>query len=417
MLLSGCSYKSLYSPSTRDKKPVKYEHIGVYLLDNEILVENNIDEGTFFGAGYVSQQCVVPGELGVIYTIACLPVAAAIGAKKGDIESSRLKDLKKEHGSVSANLDISDMQQNLQKTVLSYVQKNMPVASCVNNEDVHFNSDGTRNYSHLFVKGIDTVVEYKIVKITLDEVGLEDVPVHITFKVNSRLIKTKDNSVVDEYNMSVRSGVQKYKEWVRNDFALLRTELYEMLSRVVTDTIDEYFLLYYPTFPDDIIKVKREAPYYVLAPYYPKPELVFGGFGATVAGRPSNTFRQIDEQRPLMKWEPFPWDYDAIKKKRFRNISYDLKIYEYPGILVYKREGLKKSEHLLEEDLKKGTRYLWTVRARFELDKKVRVTEWSGLYRHALPPWAYDDPINKWWALRNPLYKKADYYPFKIRKE
>jgi hypothetical protein len=48
-----------------------------------------------------------------------------------------------------------------------------------------------------------------------------------------------------------------------------------------------------------------------------------------------------------------------------------------PAGIVYRRDGLASPTHTLETALSPGTRYFWTVRARFELDGRERVTEWG----------------------------------------
>jgi hypothetical protein len=67
---------------------------------------------------------------------------------------------------------------------------------------------------------------------------------------------------------------------------------------------------------------------------------------------------------------------------RVTNIRYDLRIAREedsaPAEVVYRREGLPAPEHRLEQSLASATRYFWTVRARFELDGRTQLTEWSG---------------------------------------
>jgi hypothetical protein len=79
--------------------------------------------------------------------------------------------------------------------------------------------------------------------------------------------------------------------------------------------------------------------------------------------------------------------------ERVKNVRYDLVILELRddarSIVAYRRVGLPNNEHRLEVPLKYDTRYAWTVRARFDLDGRQRVTEWSfspfGKYLFATP--------------------------------
>ena len=415
VLMSGCSYKANYSPVTREKPPHKSTKVGVYVLNSTIAIENNVDVGALDGMGYAMSQCAVGGnEIGALVTIVCLPFAAVAGAGLGIQEGTQLKNIKKEKGTVSANLDSRYIKQQVDNKILAYVQENLPESNIVKENEITVRNDGSIDYTGLYKSGIETVVEYSKVKIRLEEFRFEDTPIYLTLEANSRLIDTQDNRVLDEYRINVNSGVQKYVKWVENDFALLKTELEELLSRAVTDSIDEYFLLYYPTFSENMIPMRREVPFYVLAPLYPLPKLQFGGFGERVMGRPNHYFRQVEEENPKFQWEAFPWEFDTVDKKRFDNITYDLKIYRYPGLLAHKRFGIVGNAYQLDNPLLKGERYQWTVRAHFELDGKSRVTEWSGLYNHFTPRWEQSD---HWLMRRNPLYKKADYYPFEIKEE
>jgi hypothetical protein len=73
-----------------------------------------------------------------------------------------------------------------------------------------------------------------------------------------------------------------------------------------------------------------------------------------------------------------------------RRVTYDLRIWRgirendgleetYPAELIYERSALTRPEHVVETPLAHETRYLWSVRARFELDGQARVTPWGAL--------------------------------------
>lgn len=89
----------------------------------------------------------------------------------------------------------------------------------------------------------------------------------------------------------------------------------------------------------------------------------------------------VESLQPVLRWEPFPRPRDReTVRTRARAVTYELEIWEAAGVfgeLVYRRRGLKEPRHKVEEALKPGTRYSWTVRARFELDGNPRVTQWA----------------------------------------
>lgn len=88
----------------------------------------------------------------------------------------------------------------------------------------------------------------------------------------------------------------------------------------------------------------------------------------------------VKSLQPKLQWEP----------SKQLDATYDLIIYEEDpskrtlflfsrenfqniGETVYYREGLKETEHRVEDPLKPGTRYYWTVRVRHN----GAVSEWS----------------------------------------
>jgi hypothetical protein len=113
----------------------------------------------------------------------------------------------------------------------------------------------------------------------------------------------------------------------------------------------------------------------------------------------------VDSVRPTLEWETFPRESDARhKRERIRNVMYDLRVWRALHAnnvkevvivdLVYSRDGLTASRHRLEEPLLHAAEYVWTVRARYDLDGGPRATPWSGLAEQArLPiepsPWRY----------------------------
>lgn len=89
---------------------------------------------------------------------------------------------------------------------------------------------------------------------------------------------------------------------------------------------------------------------------------------------------KVDSLTPEFKWESLPVEKFG-KDAEVRGVAYELRVFlskdGHPGGLAYYRDGLKEARHKMEEPLSPGTDYLWTVRARFLLNGKERVTEWS----------------------------------------
>ena len=113
------------------------------------------------------------------------------------------------------------------------------------------------------------------------------------------------------------------------------------------------------------------------------------------------SFAQVDSRTPTLRWAPFPGRHETpptgvgdpdrayvqVDPSRVADVRYDLRIWglrgNARGALVYKRDGLSGTTHLVEEPLAPDTGYLWSVRARYRVDGEERVADWS----LAMLPW------------------------------
>ncbi len=116
---------------------------------------------------------------------------------------------------------------------------------------------------------------------------------------------------------------------------------------------------------------------YGLRPQYPE---------ALVAPGPRVAFVEVDSRQPTLRWEAFPTDDDRKTDQegqlaKINNVTYDLRIFRarrgFPAEPIYTRIGLPEPWHTLDSPLEPSTEYFWTVRARFELDGRPRVTPWG----------------------------------------
>jgi hypothetical protein len=89
----------------------------------------------------------------------------------------------------------------------------------------------------------------------------------------------------------------------------------------------------------------------------------------------------VESLQPTFRWKPsaqseVTYDfivYEGIKEESLR----ELRVKRAIGREIYYREGLKETEHKIEEPLKPGTEYYWSVRIR----KEQNVSTWS-LYNY-----------------------------------
>ena len=117
--------------------------------------------------------------------------------------------------------------------------------------------------------------------------------------------------------------------------------------------------------------------------------------------------------QPRLEWQAFPRPEDLKADKKgslgaARSVTYELRIWRaadaypgecaqgrcwFPSELIYARAGLAEPAHTLETPLAPNTLYLWTIRARFVLNGKSRVTQWGVMIASADPPALRDTGI------------------------
>lgn len=101
------------------------------------------------------------------------------------------------------------------------------------------------------------------------------------------------------------------------------------------------------------------------------------------SGNPyDNVVIEVDSLQPSLEWESFPRQRYILDKggkmlDRIRNVSYELQIFGPASELVYERKGLSTPHHTVESPLQPLSKYLWSVRARFDLDGHPKVTGWG----------------------------------------
>jgi hypothetical protein len=110
----------------------------------------------------------------------------------------------------------------------------------------------------------------------------------------------------------------------------------------------------------------------------------FATFGLKPLYPENKVHASVDSLQPVLRWEPFPSEgmrATAEQISKIRDITYDLNIWlsenDYPFSLIYTRRGLPEPRHKVEESLLPCAKYFWTVRARFLIDGKERVSEWG----------------------------------------
>lgn len=256
-----------------------------------------------------------------------------------------------------------------------------------------------------------------VLQVGLNEVGFvaadgkSKEPSYALFiKAQAQLTDTVTRATLDEMAFEIRSLPHPRQTWLAGEKSPFGAALEEALDQAAERIVLEMFQIYYPKAPDDRAHQTAATPYYTLAPAYPQPTR------SKVPGLPHPT-PLTGDLNPHFGWESFPRAIDLAgmdgQASRFTDVVYDFRVFavdrhekgfgdilrcyfssglgcpDVPpytlGPEIYRREGLSATEHRIETPLTPCAFYAWTVRARFKLDGRPRVTEWSGTYLFA--PW------------------------------
>jgi len=236
------------------------------------------------------------------------------------------------------------------------------------------------DYSVLAEQGVDTVLEVALTRAGTRGAGI-DAPVQLYMEARVRLIRTVDNSELFSADYEYQGGNLQLSEWsARQGKPLLRglEDGYLALGNHIHDSV---FMLW--PFPDrGAHSAGTLAAAFGLAPIEPATR---GQLSGDVLFGRQFEWTTVDSLRPTLRWQAFPRVSDLERSPGFAGrisaVRYDVVIARErnlaPAEIVYHGEGLGEPHMTLQTALLPGTRYFWTVRARFELDGRERVTEWA----------------------------------------
>lgn len=240
-----------------------------------------------------------------------------------------------------------------------------------------------RAYQSLAAEGVDTVLEVALSKVGTKNGGLNP-PLQFYMEAHVRLVRTSDNTELMSEDYIYTGPSMKLDEWAANNADPLLKAIvtgYEVLGAHI---FENTFMLY--PYPDrGAHSAGLLGVSFGLKPLYPPTRGTLTGdklFGSHFE------WTTVNSTRPTLHWQTFPRESDLVSAPeemgRVSNVRYDLVVAEEsnmsPGKVVYRRYGLTTASHKLKVTLKKRTRYFWTVRSRFDLDGRERLTEWSSAH-------------------------------------
>lgn len=353
---------------------------------------HNKGEGALVGAGGTFLVCMGMMGQGSCTGFICGPAlvlwlgvctaSSVVGGTVGAVEAPSGEARRSAEQTMISALDAKTIQNSLRLQVELAAQGRdrvlIPLAPEVINA-----VQQQKDYRSLAAEGVDTVLEVTLTKVGTNNGGINP-PLRFYMEAAVRLVSTADNRELMTESYRYSGPAMKLAEWAANDAAELLKAI-ETGYRVLGAQIFENTFMLYP-FPDrDPHSAGFMGVAFGLAPLYPTTRGALTG--DKIIGSHFE-WTTVNGLRPTLRWQPFPRDVDVAKQPqemgRISNVRYDLVVAEEfnmaPGPLVYRREGLPDTSHTLKVTLKKGTRYFWTVRARFELDGRERLTEWSSTH-------------------------------------
>jgi hypothetical protein len=331
------------------------------------------------GAGCSGDFC----GAAVLLLLGICGVAGIVGGIAGAAEAPSLSGVESTETVLVRTVDLRSIQSALRDEVETVALRRGAVIRSIDPESAHavvLHQD----FRALAGQGVDTVLETTLTQAGTRGHGIND-PLEAYMQVRARLVRARDNVEIRVEDYVFTGRRLKLAEWADNEGKPMLEE-FRKGYRVLAGQVYENLFELYP-YPDRQVHsgggVLSTA--FGLAPITPptRGQLT----GDVVIGR---VFEWVatDSLMPSLRWQAFPRESDRAiapqEMARVRNVTYDLVIAREedlaPAEIVYERRSLPSAEHALETALKPSSRYFWSIRAHFELDGRLRVTEWGATH-------------------------------------
>jgi hypothetical protein len=229
-----------------------------------------------------------------------------------------------------------------------------------------------------------------LIEVTLTDAGTVgagiDAPVGLRMNARVRALRAGDGAELYRAQYVHEGARLKLAEWAANDGARLLRALEAGYATLAAHVADSVYLLYpFPSQEAGAAGVLSAA--FGLAPLDPPTR----GTPTDMSLTERFEWPGVASTRPLLRWEAFPRAADVklapAEMGRVGKVTYDLVIARErnlaPAEIAYRRSGLAAPEHRVETPLEPRARYYWSVRARFDLDGRPRVTGWASTHYQA----------------------------------
>lgn len=311
-------------------------------------------------------------------------VAGLLSGALGAAEAQHKEDIVERVSRLGSVVEYRQIQQQLRGSIEQAAAAAGTIVVKVPDEEVRA-AIAAGDYRSLAYRGVDTVLETTLTRVGTEGAGIDD-PVAVYMQVHVRLIDTVSNEPRYATDYRYEGRRLDLGGWAASKGQPLLDELERGYRRLGAHIRDSVFDLY--PFPDRSWHSAGGAlsVSFGLAPVEPMTRGTLTGDTGFVGSLFEWT--ATDSTRPTLRWEPFPRTGDLAAAPetmaRVGNVRYDLLIAREanmaPAEIVYRRENLLGPQHTVAGGLQPGNRYFWTVRARFDLDGRPRLTEWGSTH-------------------------------------
>jgi hypothetical protein len=348
-----------------------------------------IAAGASYGALYMAAESARSGPFGVLLLPYMAAAGAIVGGLAGGIEGAikavPADEAERIEASINHAVDEIHIQDKFAESVihagilLTEYRFNLAVS-----RDPQKNNDKVLLFDSI-KQSSDILMEVRITDLGFRGGEGRDPAVSFFMDAAICISRVRDGKEIYSGKSSFSSRPQRFSEWSRNNADPLRLEFEKAYMRIAQQIIENLFLIH---------DFHLDSPwsidmYCMLKPV--NPPLTMLGFFSHERITP-----KLDSRRPTFQWEAFPRDKDIRSDSKgllshISDISYDLIVWKtrdnIPTELVYDKRGLVLTERELREEriveytidkeLESSTEYYWSVRARYMLDGKPRLTRWS----------------------------------------
>ena len=231
----------------------------------------------------------------------------------------------------------------------------------------------------------DTLIEVTLTNAGTAGAGI-DAPVGLHMTARVRALRAADSTELYRAQYVHEGARLKLAEWAANGGERLLRALDAGYAALAAHIADSVYLLY-PFPSQEAGAAGALSAAFGLAPLDPPTR----GTATGMSLAEHFEWPGVASTQAVLRWEAFPRAADLkaapAEMGRVANVTYDLVIARErnlaPAETVYRRSGLPAPQHRLETPLEPRARYYWSVRARFELDGRPRVTGWASTHYQA----------------------------------